>query len=235
MVATPRIACRRADPPSTSETHEAQPKSARSTATISIPGRGVHPSVRLRLRCRRSRLLPGDLGRPATHRAALTRTIATSCDRGKSHGCETRRLRRLSVMSARLDPSWRVLASPSTPAVDRCVDIFTRPDGTFGFEEFRRDPEDMGAWTPVAYYSERRFSTEADVLAASRAAALAGRRPRRTALSSASDRRLVLPAPARLAARSGSAFGARSPSTERRIGGAARRDTGRCEYSSPRW
>ena len=56
-------------------------------------------------------------------------------------------------MSARLDPSWKVLASPSTPAVDRCVDIFSRPDGTFGFEEFRRDPEDMGAWTPVAYYS----------------------------------------------------------------------------------
>jgi hypothetical protein len=32
-----------------------------------------------------------------------------------------------------------VLASPSTPAVDRCVDTFVRPDGTFGFEEFRRD------------------------------------------------------------------------------------------------
>ena len=72
-------------------------------------------------------------------------------------------------MSARLDPSWKVLASPSTPAVDRCVDIFSRPDGTFGFEEFRRDPEDMGAWTPVAYYSEREFTTEA----AARAAALA--------------------------------------------------------------
>jgi hypothetical protein len=56
-------------------------------------------------------------------------------------------------MSARLDPPWKVLASPSTPAVDRCVDIFSRPDGTFGFEEFRRDPEDMGAWTPIAYYS----------------------------------------------------------------------------------
>ncbi len=70
-------------------------------------------------------------------------------------------------MSARLDPSWR-LASPSTPAVDRCVDIFARPDGTFGFEEFRRDPEDMGAWTPVAYFSYREFPTEADALAAAR-------------------------------------------------------------------
>jgi hypothetical protein len=73
-------------------------------------------------------------------------------------------------MSARLDPSWKVLASPSTLTVDRCVDIFSRPDGTFGFEEFRRDPEDMGAWTPVAYYSERGFSTADDALAAARAA-----------------------------------------------------------------
>jgi hypothetical protein len=71
-------------------------------------------------------------------------------------------------MSARLDPAWLVLASPSTPAVDRCVDIFARPDGTFGFEEFRRDPEDMGAWTPVAYYSGQRFPTEADARSAAR-------------------------------------------------------------------
>jgi hypothetical protein len=73
-------------------------------------------------------------------------------------------------MSARLDPMWKVLASPSTPAVDRCVDIFSRPDGTFGFEEFRRDPEDMGAWTPVAYYSERDFPTQDEALAAARVA-----------------------------------------------------------------
>ena len=73
-------------------------------------------------------------------------------------------------MSARLDPTWKVLASPSTPAVDRCVDIFSRPDGTFGFEEFRRDPEDMGAWTPVAYYSGREFPSEEDAIAAAREA-----------------------------------------------------------------
>jgi len=73
-------------------------------------------------------------------------------------------------MSARRDPSWTVLASPSTPAVDRCVDIFARPDGTFGFEEFRRDPEDMGHWTPVAYYSTREFRTEAEAVEAARIA-----------------------------------------------------------------
>jgi hypothetical protein len=71
-------------------------------------------------------------------------------------------------MSARLDPSWTVRASPSTPSVDRCVDIFSRPDGTFGFEEFRRDVEDMGAWTPVAYYSEREYATVEAAIAAAR-------------------------------------------------------------------
>ena len=47
-------------------------------------------------------------------------------------------------MSSRLDKSWTVLASHQTLEADRCVDVFSRPDGTFGFEEFRRDPEDMG-------------------------------------------------------------------------------------------
>ena len=70
--------------------------------------------------------------------------------------------------SARLDPSWKVLASPSTPSVDRCVDIFARPDATFGFEEFRRDVEDVGAWTPVAYYSEHEYATAEEAIAAAR-------------------------------------------------------------------
>lgn len=63
-----------------------------------------------------------------------------------------------------------MLASPSTPAVDRCVDIFVRPDGTYGFEEFRRDPEDGGVWTAVAYYSVRQFGSERDAVEAARAA-----------------------------------------------------------------
>jgi hypothetical protein len=71
-------------------------------------------------------------------------------------------------MSSRLDRSWKVIASPSTPSVDRCVDIFARPDGTFGFEEFRRDPEDMGAWTPVAYFSGLRYDTKDEAVAAAR-------------------------------------------------------------------
>lgn len=62
-------------------------------------------------------------------------------------------------MSKRLDPSWQVVASHQIPEGDRCVDVFLRLDGTFGFEEFRRDPEDMGTWTPVAYFYQRVFTT----------------------------------------------------------------------------
>jgi hypothetical protein len=73
-------------------------------------------------------------------------------------------------MSARLDPSWFVLASWESSDRFRCVDIFHRPDGSFGFEEFRRDPEDMGAWTPVAYFSDARYATQSDVESAAKRA-----------------------------------------------------------------
>jgi hypothetical protein len=65
-------------------------------------------------------------------------------------------------MSAHLNPSWLVLASWESSDRFRCVDIFS-PDGSFGFEEFRRDPEDMGAWTPVAYFSGAMYATRSDV------------------------------------------------------------------------
>jgi hypothetical protein len=56
-------------------------------------------------------------------------------------------------MSKRIDKSWDVVDSIENGEHDRCVDLFVRPDGTCGFEEFRRDAEDAGAWTPVQYYS----------------------------------------------------------------------------------
>ncbi len=56
-------------------------------------------------------------------------------------------------MSKRIDKSWIVINSIENGEHDRCVDLFLRPDGTYGFEEFRRDVEDAGAWTPVQYYS----------------------------------------------------------------------------------
>jgi hypothetical protein len=75
-------------------------------------------------------------------------------------------------MSSRIDKSWVVLDSIENAGHDRCVDLFRRPDGSFGFEEFRRDVEDAGAWTPVAYYSAATYaSNEAALDAAVRAVA----------------------------------------------------------------
>jgi len=83
-------------------------------------------------------------------------------------------------MSKRIDPSWIVVDSVENAAHDRCVDVFRRPDGTFGFEEFRRDVEDAGAWTPVAYYSGAAWpSREAAMTAATRAVAWLGARSNR--------------------------------------------------------
>jgi hypothetical protein len=68
-------------------------------------------------------------------------------------------------MSARIDKSWLVFASIENSEANRCVDLFRRPDGSFGFEEFRRDPEDRGVWTPVQYYSGVAFPTKHAALA----------------------------------------------------------------------
>jgi hypothetical protein len=73
-------------------------------------------------------------------------------------------------MSERLDKSWLVVASHETPERDRCVDVFSRPDGTWGFEEFRKDPEDMGAWTPLSYFSGREYPNEAGAVDAAKQA-----------------------------------------------------------------
>ena len=72
---------------------------------------------------------------------------------------------RAVLMSARIDKSWVVLASIENDQHDRCVDLFRRPDGSFGFEEFRRDPDYAGAWTPVAYFSALRHPSLAATLA----------------------------------------------------------------------
>lgn len=69
-------------------------------------------------------------------------------------------------MSKRIDKSWVVFTSIESSEADRCVDLFMRPDCTYGFEEFRRDPEDAGAWTPVRYYSAMSYASKDDALAA---------------------------------------------------------------------
>lgn len=44
----------------------------------------------------------------------------------------------------------------------RCVDIFRRPDGGFGFEEYRRDPEDGRGWFPVGGHASGVWPSEAE-------------------------------------------------------------------------
>ncbi len=69
-------------------------------------------------------------------------------------------------MSKRLDSSWIVVDSIENAEHNRCVDLFLRPDGTYGFEEFRRDVEDAGAWTPVQYFSSTVYCSKQAALTA---------------------------------------------------------------------
>lgn len=73
-------------------------------------------------------------------------------------------------MSQRIDKSWVVLASLENREGNRCVDLFRRPDGSHGFEEFRRDPEDAGLWTPVAFHAGAGYDSRDDAMAAARRA-----------------------------------------------------------------
>ena len=59
----------------------------------------------------------------------------------------------------------KVLVSLENSAGDHCVDIFVRDDGTFGFEEYRRDPEDERGWFSLRRYSYQVFVTAEDALA----------------------------------------------------------------------
>jgi hypothetical protein len=61
--------------------------------------------------------------------------------------------------------SVKVLTSIEDSPGNHCVDIFVRVDGTFGFEEYRRDPEDVSGWFSLHRYSHRVFSTAEAALA----------------------------------------------------------------------
>lgn len=64
----------------------------------------------------------------------------------------------------------KVMRSINAPGETLCVDLFRRPEGDFGFEEYRRDPEGPQGWRPVGHHGGARFATEAAALAAARAA-----------------------------------------------------------------
>jgi hypothetical protein len=63
----------------------------------------------------------------------------------------------------------KVMQSIDAPGGGLCVDVFCRPDGSFGFDEFRRDPEDPRGWFSVGHHGDRVFaSAEAARAAADR-------------------------------------------------------------------
>lgn len=51
-----------------------------------------------------------------------------------------RRLRRV------LAHKIKVIRSINLHGEHICVDVFLRPDDAIGFDEFRRDPEDLSGW-----------------------------------------------------------------------------------------
>ena len=63
-----------------------------------------------------------------------------------------------------------VVRSINAAGEDRCVDIFRRPDDTFGFEEYRRDVEDQRGWFAIGFYGSKTFETEVAALTAALAA-----------------------------------------------------------------
>lgn len=54
----------------------------------------------------------------------------------------------------------KVIQSIETPGGGRCVDIFARPDGSFGFEEYRREAEDGRGWFAIGFHGTGVYDTE---------------------------------------------------------------------------
>jgi len=51
----------------------------------------------------------------------------------------------------------------------RCVDVFARADGSYGFEEYRQDPEDPRGWFPIGGFMNSRFTDPEQALVRARA------------------------------------------------------------------
>jgi hypothetical protein len=64
--------------------------------------------------------------------------------------------------------SNKVIHSINLHGARICVDVFMRPDGSFGFDEFRRDAEDGRGWFSIGHHGEREFATVADALDAAK-------------------------------------------------------------------
>ena len=58
----------------------------------------------------------------------------------------------------------KVLRSVEVDSGNRCVDIFLRPDGPAGFEEYRGDIEGGRGWFPIGFHAAHVYATEAAAL-----------------------------------------------------------------------
>ncbi len=63
----------------------------------------------------------------------------------------------------------KVIHSINLPGDNVCVDVFLRPDSTYGFDEFRRDPEDNRGWYSIGHYGAEVFDTADAALAEAKA------------------------------------------------------------------
>ena len=52
----------------------------------------------------------------------------------------------------------KVVLSVNHDGATICVDVFQRSDGTFGFEEFRRDPKDNAGWFAKGHHAHLVFA-----------------------------------------------------------------------------
>lgn len=62
----------------------------------------------------------------------------------------------------------KVLASFEDRFRSQCVDVFVRKDGTFGFEQFRRESDGDGTWQSLGKYSQIAFQSGELALSAAR-------------------------------------------------------------------
>ncbi|MDB0052642.1 hypothetical protein N9F04_02765 [Ascidiaceihabitans sp.] len=59
----------------------------------------------------------------------------------------------------------KVIRSVNLDGETICVDIFLRPEGTYGFDQFRRDPDDGRGWYSTGHHGEASLVTFDEVLA----------------------------------------------------------------------
>ncbi|MEQ6203841.1 hypothetical protein ABMC88_12365 [Sulfitobacter sp. HNIBRBA2951] len=60
----------------------------------------------------------------------------------------------------------KVIHSVNLHGDNICVDVFQRADGSFGFDEFRRDAEDGRGWFSIGHHGAQRYATHGEAVQA---------------------------------------------------------------------